>query len=63
MDLDQMQDLLNNLEVFFKVFVYDSDVVSEKEVILRVFHGEEEDSFITWTDITFDFNGKMIKCC
>ena len=53
MDLDQMQDLMNNLEVYFKVLV----CPLSKDIVLRVFH-ERNDNI---TDIIFDMQGHLIE--
>ena len=52
MNLDQIQNLMNNLGVYFKVFV-DPD---EKSAVLRIFH-ERDDNF---TDIVFDMQGHPV---
>lgn len=57
MNLNEMQDLLNALEVPFKVFLY---VSTGEEIVLRVFynHPLENPGF---RDITYNMQGNYIK--
>jgi len=56
MNLDIMQDMLNELNAFFKVFVYPD----EAQVVLRVFNDADESwSISDFRDILFDMNGEF----
>jgi len=58
MNLDAMQDMLNALNTFFKVFVYPTD----SQVILRVFHDTDKYwSTADFMDIVYDLNGNYIS--
>lgn len=59
MNLSNMQDLLNKLNAFFKVFVYPEE---PKRIVLRVFYDSEENDIHTdmFMDIVYDFEGNCI---
>lgn len=56
MNLSEMQDLLNGLEAFFKIFTYPK----EDQITLRVFYdipfGQAE-----YRDITYDMGGNYVE--
>lgn len=56
MNLNEMQDLLNNLEEFFKVFVYSN----LEQIKLRVYY-DALDTDPGFKDIIYDMKGDFIK--
>jgi hypothetical protein len=56
MNLSKMQDLLNGLEAFFKVFTYPE----QDQIILRVFYDIPIEN-PEQTDIVYDMEGNYVK--
>lgn len=58
MNLDTMQDMLNELNAFFKIFVYPT----QSQIVLRVFHDTDENWSNTtdFRDIIYDLHGNYI---
>lgn len=56
MNLNAMQDLLNNLEKFFKIFIYPK----QEQITLRVFYNVPTKSS-GYEDVIYDMNGNYVR--
>lgn len=56
MPFDQMQDLLNALQNYFKVFIH----VQQQEIVLRVFIDNSPEN-VDYTDIYYNFTGEYLR--